>query len=139
MVNRLLHGNLMMQYHHKLMPFAWSIFIDISILAAIYSHKPFAFPVHVVGAVLTGMITIATSFSSFLKGIPPVGNPMRLHKQIGTFLYMLIVSQIFIGILWYFMKSSLKKSKLSLIFKKMHKIIGYSIALVAKFQVLYIL
>lgn len=106
MLNRLLHGSSMIQYHHKLMPLTWSIFIDISILAALYSHKPFAFPVHVIGANLAGIITIVTSFASFLNGIPPVGDPMRLHKQIGTFLYMLIVTQILLGILWYIVRSS---------------------------------
>lgn len=139
MVNRLLHGSIMIQYHHKLMPFAWSVFIDLSILAAIYSHKSFALTLHVIGATLAGIITIATSFPSFIKGIPPVGDPMRLHKQIGTFLYMLIVSQIILGIMWYIMRSRSKGSQCSLILKKMHKTIGYSIASVAKFQVLYIL
>ena len=95
-----------MEYHHKLMPFAWSVFIDASILAALYSHKPYAFPLHVIGAVLTGAITIITSFSSFLNGIPPPGNPMRTHKLTGTFLYLLIMVQIIIGILWWVTRSS---------------------------------
>lgn len=106
MLSRLLHGGVFMEYHHKLMPFAWSIFIDTSILAALYSHKPYAFPAHVIGAVLTGTITIVTSFSSFLNGIPPPGNPMRAHKLTGAFLYVLILVQIIVGILSWLIRSS---------------------------------
>jgi hypothetical protein len=107
---RLLHGAALMEYHHKLMPFAWSIFIDVSIFAALYSHKPYALTTHVIGAATTGAITIVTSFASFLKGIPSPGNPMRTHKLTGFLLYCLIATQIIIGILWWFMRTSPKGS-----------------------------
>jgi hypothetical protein len=139
MPNRLLHGSVLMEYHHKLMPFAWSLLIDASIFAAIYSHRPFLFAGHVVGAVAIGAVSIITSFSSFLKGIPEAGNPMRTHKMIGVLIYLLIICQVMLGITWWIVRSSPKLSKWSIKLKKMHTIIGYSLAIIAKIQVLLIL
>lgn len=139
MPNRLLHGSTLMNYHHKLMPFAWSLLIDASIFAAINSNRPYFFAAHAIGAVTIGAITIITSFNSFLKGIPAAGNPMRTHKLMGSFIYLLILAQIIIGILWRLIRSSPKQSKWSLKLKKMHKTLGYSLAIVAKLQVLLIL
>lgn len=139
MSNRLLHGTSFMSYHHKIMPFAWSLLIDASILAALYSHKPHLLNFHAIGATAIGAITIITSFSSFIKGIPPVGNPMRTHKIIGSAVYLLVLVQIVLGILWRTFRSRSKGSQMSLYLEKMHKAVGYSLAFIAKFQVLYIL
>ena len=70
MPGRLLHGSLLMSYHHKLMPIAWSLLIDSAIFAAIYSHKPYLFGLHAIGAGAIGLTTIITSFNSLLNGIP---------------------------------------------------------------------
>jgi cytochrome b561 len=128
-----------MEYHHKFMPFTWSILIDAAIFAAIYSQKPYFFALHAIGAAAIGTITIVTSFSSFLNGIPPPGNPMRTHKMVGSFLYLLIILQVIVGVLWWLIRSSPKQSELSNKLKKLHKTIGYSLAIIAKLQVLYIL
>lgn len=138
MPGRLLHGSVLMSYHHNLMPIAWSLLIDSAIFAAIYSHKPYLFGLHAIGAGAIGLITIVTSFNSLLNGIPQ-NNPMRTHKLLGTFLYGLIVLQILLGILWWICRSSPKRSSLSLKLKKIHKVVGYSLALLAKVQVLYMI
>lgn len=136
---RLLHGSSLMDYHHKIMPFAWCILIDASIFAALLPHRKNARYIHAFGATLVGVISIITSFSSFLRGIPAPGNPMRTHKLTGVLLYLLITSQIIVGILGWLIKSSQQKSEWSLKIKKVHQIIGYLIAIVAKLQVLWIL
>jgi hypothetical protein len=139
MPGRLLHtGSLLMSYHHKLMPMAWSLLIDSAIFAAIYSHKPYLFGLHAIGAGAIGLITIITSFNSLLKGIPQ-NNPMRTHKLLGAFLYGLIVFQIIVGIFSWVCRSSPKRSNLSLKLKKIHKFVGFSLSLLAKLQVLYII
>ena len=106
MPTRILHGSILMSYHHKLMPFAWSLFIDAAIFAAIFSHKPYFLSLHVVGAVLVGGASIVTSFQSFLKGIPTEPGMMRTHKMVGVSLYILITLQLSIGILGWVMRSS---------------------------------
>ena len=64
---------------------------------------------------------------------------MRTHKLLGAFLYGLIVLQIIVGILWWVCRSNPKRSGISLKLKKIHKVVGYSLALLAKVQVLYII
>lgn len=103
---RLLHGSVLITYHHKLMPFAWSIFIDAAIFAAIFSHKPYFLSLHAIGAFLVGGASIVTSFQSFLKGIPTEPGTMRNHKMVGVTLYVLITLQVCIGILWWLIRSS---------------------------------
>ena len=136
---RLLHGGSLMGYHHTLMPFAWSIFIDLSIFAAIYTRKPYMFSVHAIGAFLVGFVSIATSFSSFLKGIPPPGSEMRFHKQLGSLMYLLIIVQICLGIVWWRIRRMKNSSKWTIWMKKIHTTLGYCLALTGKIQVLKIL
>lgn len=128
-----------MAYHHTLMPFAWSILIDLSIFAAIYSRKPFMFSLHAIGAFLAGFTSIATSFSSFLKGIPPPGDDMRFHKQLGSFMYLLIIVQFSLGIIWWRIRTQKNSSKWTIWMKKIHTTLGYCLALIGKVQVLNIL
>jgi hypothetical protein len=136
---RLLHGASLMAYHHTLMPFAWSVFIDLSIFAAIYSRKPYMFSVHAITAFLTGFVSIATSFSSFMNGIPPPGDDMRFHKQLGSFMYLLIIVQICLGIVWWRIRTLKNGSKWTIWMKKIHTTLGYCLALIGKIQVLKIL
>ena len=136
---RFLHGASLMAYHHTLMPFAWSVFIDLSIFAAIYSRKPYMFSVHAITAFLTGFVSIATSFSSFMNGIPPPGDDMRFHKQLGSFMYLLIIVQICLGIVWWRIRTLKNGSKWTIWMKKIHTTLGYCLALIGKIQVLKIL
>lgn len=72
MAVRLLHGtsSFLMEYHHALMPFTWSVLSDISILFALNPQLPFSFLAHVLAAITASAITIATSLGSLLRGIP---------------------------------------------------------------------
>ena len=141
MTTRFLHSvatNTLIQYHHQIMPYTWTLLSDITILAAIYPQHKYTFLAHVIGAVLTCTLTIGTSFESFLRGIPESG-PFRVHKLVGSSVYFMMLLQIMLGICSKVLRSSRAKSIHTYKFKRLHKILGYIIAIVGKFQVLYIL
>jgi len=130
-----------MGYHHKFMPFIWSIFSDISIFMAYYKYKQYTQIIHAIGGILICVISIATSLPTFLKkGIPAFDSPMRMHYIFGILLYGVMALQMILGILIRVMRYYPKSTTIILLkLNKMHKYVGLTLALLSKLQVLKIL
>lgn len=130
-----------MDYHILLMPYFWSILIDIGIYLPFYVPPKYTIILHVIFTSIVSLTTMVTASQGlYLKGIPSISDSMFFHKLIGVVIFALIVMQIILGVLSKLNKSSQTMSSSQVLkLRKVHTYCGYFIVLLAKLQVLKIL
>jgi hypothetical protein len=132
---------LSLSLHINSMPFIWSIAIDITIFLAFYKYRPYAQWLHVLGGIICAALTLTTSLPTLLE-LPTLSpnDPHYYHYVIGIMLYIMMFSQIILGGLSrVFRLVSTIKSIYIYRINKVHMVLGYTLAVLAKMQVMLIL
>lgn len=142
-MQRVLHAmalSSLMDFHIAFMPYIWSIVIDIALFLPFYVHQKYSILIH---ALLTSFVvafTVITSSKSWSHGIPPPTDKMHFHKLFGVIIFGIVLLQMILGIISKLSKSSNSMKPQQVYYlRKIHTYLGYTIALMGKFQVLKIL
>jgi hypothetical protein len=126
--------------HKVLMPFLWSVIIDIAIFLPFRLHHKYALQAHVVMVSGITVVSFLTASIDFFTYGMSTSYKHHLHRTLGFVLFLVIAAQMVLGFISRKMKNSdtASASKV-LLLRKMHTYFGYSIILLAKYQMLSML
>ena len=143
MEGRLLHQfciTSLRSYHIAIMPYLWSIVVDIAIFLPFYLHIRYAMITHIVLMALICSITFITSLEDLLKSGLSYQDKHFTHKMLGILLLVAFVMQIMVGIISRKIKSSSShNTKTVILLRKCHKYLGYLLVVIGKYSTISIL
>ncbi len=125
----------LMTFHKALMPYFWSIVIDIAIFLPFLVQYKYSLIIHMVLGAIVAVTSIVTSWQSMMRGLPPSGTRMYFHKLFGMIILGLVLIQVILGLISFLIKATKKTSPhVVLYIRWAHTYIGYVIALMCKVQ-----
>jgi hypothetical protein len=126
-----------------MMPYLWTVVIDVAIFFAIYKFKPYAVYVHALLGLFVGLTTLFTALPILInEGIPVEEDESyeQRHFIIGLVAIILILLQLLLGILSKVLQIISWSHPYLIYFSNIiHKYLGYGLIILCKVQVFLIL
>ena len=129
--------------HIDLMPYLWTIIIDISIFFALFKLKAFNIYIHAAIALFVSLSTLITSFPTLVnRGIPAKENKYytQRHYIIGVIILSLIIVEVVLGAISKIMQLIRYSHPYPIYCMNiLHKYLGYGLTILCKIQIFLIL
>lgn len=127
------------EFHKEDMMYLWTIVINFSILLAMYKYRRYTMLLHFLFTLAIATVTIVYSFPLLLsKAIPANTSPLKAHMIVGIAILSLICLEVVLGCFCKALNLFKVPSVLLHYINKAHAVIGYSLAILCKFQYYYI-
>jgi hypothetical protein len=119
--------------------FLWTVAINFAIFFAMYKYRKYTIFLHFVIGMGVSIITVLSSMPLLLKTtIPTTNNPTRIHMIVGIAILSVICLEVLLGCLSKILNLCKIPSVLLHYMNKVHAVLGYSLAILCKFQYYYI-
>lgn len=126
--------------HEELLPYMWTIAINIGIFLALYRYRKYSMVGHFLIGLGVACCTLITSMPLLLdKPIPTAPSVRTTHIYIGIAIVAAIFLEVVVGSLSKILNFFKTPSLLIYWLGKFHRYFGYALTLLCKFQVYYIL
>ena len=118
--------------------YLWTIVINLGIFMAMYKYRRYSMFLHFLFSLGVSAITIIYSVPLMIGKTIPTSGPIKTHIIIGIAILSLIVLEVILGCLCKILNLFKIPSVALHYMNKGHAIIGYSIAILCKFQYYYV-
>jgi len=126
--------------HEEVLPYMWTVAINVGIVLAMYRHKRYTMFGHFLIGFGVAFITLLFSFPMLLNtplsSVPP---SKQIHIKVGYAIVGTIFLQVLLGCFCKLLNLCKVPSVVLYYMNKIHVVLGYLMTILCKFQVYYII